>query len=295
MDRLIDEFFGYLAVERKLSLNTLEAYSRNIRRFQMEQGCRDLEQLRKIKRLDIVAYLSLLRDQGLSPVSLAHHLVALRSFFRFFIAEGRLENDPTENVEFPFRGKQLPKLLNKEEVLTLLEQPDRRTSLGQRDAVMLELLYATGLRVSELLSLTLNDIRLEAGYLISYGKGRKERIVPMGEIACEQVKEYLLRIRPLLIKGKGNHLLFLNRSGKGLTRQGFWKLIKKYASTAGIKRQVTPHSLRHSFASHLLEGGADLRSVQKMLGHADIATTQIYTHVRKEKLQAVYNEFHPRS
>lgn len=295
MDHLIDEFLGYLAVERRLSLNTVEAYGQDIRRFQTEQGCRDLEELREMKRQDMVTHLSLLKDQGLSPASLSRHLVALRSFFRFLIAEGRLEADPTENVEFPSLWKRLPRVLSQDEVLALLEQPDRRTLLGRRDSAMLELLYATGLRVSELITLSLNNIRLEAGYLISYGKGSKERIVPLGEVACQRVEEYLRQVRPLLSKGDENHLLFLNRFGKGLSRQGFWKLTKRYARAAGIKGWVTPHSLRHSFATHLLEGGADLRSVQKMLGHADIATTQIYTHVRRERLQALYDKFHPRS
>lgn len=295
MDHLIDEFLSYLAVERRLSLNTVEAYGPDIRRFQTEQGCRDLEELREMKRQDIVTHLSFLKDQGLSPASLSRHLVALRSFFRFLIAEGRLEADPTENVEFPSLWKRLPKVLSQDEVMALLEQPDRRTLLGRRDSAMLELLYATGLRVSELITLSLNNIRLEAGYLISFGKGSKERIVPLGEVACQRVEEYLRQVRSLLSKGDENHLLFLNRFGKGLSRQGFWKLIKRYARAAGIKGWVTPHSLRHSFATHLLEGGADLRSVQQMLGHADIATTQIYTHVRRERLQALYDNFHPRS
>lgn len=295
MDHLIDEFLSYLAVERRLSLNTVEAYGPDIRRFQTEQGCRDLEELREMKRQDIVTHLSFLKDQGLSPASLSRHLVALRSFFRFLIAEGRLEADPTENVEFPSLWKRLPKVLSQDEVMALLAQPDRRTLLGRRDSAMLELLYATGLRVSELITLSLNNIRLEAGYLISFGKGSKERIVPLGEVACQRLEEYLRQVRSLLSKGDENHLLFLNRFGKGLSRQGFWKLIKRYARAAGIKGWVTPHSLRHSFATHLLEGGADLRSVQQMLGHADIATTQIYTHVRRERLQALYDNFHPRS
>ncbi|MBI1988085.1 MAG: site-specific tyrosine recombinase XerD [Nitrospinae bacterium] len=296
MDPWVDEFLHHLAVERGLSPHTLEAYSRGVRRFISEGGWGgDLEELKRLGRPEILDYLSQLRQRGLSQASLASHLAALRAFFRFLVAEGHLSQDPTADLESPGLERRLPKVLNGEEVEALLDQPDPRTPLGQRDAAMLELMYATGLRVSELISLTLNDLNLEAGYLKSRGKGGKERLVPLGELASQKAREYVDGARSQWARDQDHYRLFLNRSGKGLTRQGFWKLIKGYARKAGIEGEISPHSLRHSFATHLLEGGADLRSVQQMLGHADISTTQIYTRVRKERLRALYNKYHPRA
>lgn len=296
IDPWVDEFLHHLAIERGLSPHTLEAYSQAVRRFVSGGGWgSDMKGLKGLGRPEIMDYLSQLRQQGLSHASLACHLAALRAFFRFLVSEGHLSQDPTVDLESPGIERKLPKVLSGEEVEALLDQPDPRTPLGQRDAAMLELLYATGLRVSELISLTLNDLNLEAGYLKSRGKGGKERLVPLGELASQKVREYLDGARSLGAKVQDDHRLFLNRSGKGLTRQGFWKVIKVYARKAGIPGEVSPHSLRHSFATHLLEGGADLRSVQEMLGHADISTTQIYTRVRKERLRALYNKYHPRA
>lgn len=295
IDPWVDEFLHHLAVERGLSPHTLEAYSQGVRRFVSERGWGDLEELKRLGRPEILDYLALLRQQGLSQASLARHLAALRGFFRFLVAEGHLSHDPTEDLESPALERKLPKVLSGEEVEALLDQPDPRSLLGQRDAAMLELLYGTGLRVSELISLTLNDLNLEAGYLKARGKGGKERLVPLGEMASQKVREYVDGARSQWARDQNDHRLFLNRSGKGLTRQGFWKLLKAYARKAGIQGEISPHSLRHSFATHLLEGGADLRSVQKMLGHADISTTQIYTRVRKERLRALYNKYHPRA
>lgn len=292
---LIDEFIDYLAIEKRLSHNTLEAYRRDLDKFAAHLKCCRDKDLSLVGRKDVMVYLSHLKKEGMANSSITRHLVTLRCFYRFLIAEKGLEEDPTTNIDSPSLWKKLPKVLNYQEIEALLSQPNIDTLLGIRDAAMLEVLYATGLRVSELVSLTINDINLEVGYLIAYGKGSKERIVPMGELAVQRVKDYLDQVRPKYSGFKNSPLLFLNRSGKGLTRQGFWKIIKKYARAAGIKGETTPHSLRHSFATHLLGGGADLRSVQKMLGHADITTTQIYTHLAKEKLRDLYDKFHPRS
>jgi len=292
---LVNEFVDYLAVEKRLSPNTLEAYQRDLISFVSYLGCTSNRSLGEMGPEDILSYLSSLRERGLSNSSIARHLVTLRQFYHFLITEKSEERDPTANIEFPTLWKKLPHVLNYQEVEALLNQPDRRTPLGIRDAAMLELLYATGIRVSELISLTLRDINLEAGYLISYGKGGKERIIPMGEYAIQRLQDYLDGVRTRYFRGSRSAVLFLNRSGKKLTRQGLWKIIKKYARAAGIKKEITPHTLRHSFATHLLAGGADLRSVQKMLGHADISTTQIYTHLTKEKLRELYDKYHPRS
>jgi integrase/recombinase XerD len=292
---LIDEFIDYLAVEKRLSPNTLEAYRRDLDKFIARQRCRTNETLIRLGREDIMRYISLLKKEGMANSTITRHLVTLRQFYHYLIAERGLEEDPTANIDSPSIWKKLPQVLNYQEIEALLKQPDPNTPLGIRDRAMLELLYATGIRVSELISLTLNDINLEGGYLISYGKGSKERIVPIGEIAIQRLRDYLYRIRAQYFRGEKSPILFLNRSGTALSRQGFWKIIKKYARAAGIKGDITPHSLRHSFATHLLAGGADLRSVQKMLGHADITTTQIYTHITKERLREQYDRFHPRS
>ena len=292
---LIDEFIDYLAIEKRLSHNTLEAYRRDLTKFAAKQKCCTDKDLMQLGRKDVMVYLSALKKESMANSSMARHLVTLRCFYRFLIAEKGLEEDPTANIDSPSIWKKLPKVLTHQEVEALLNQPNTNTSLGIRDAAMLEVLYATGFRVSELISLTINDINLEAGYLMTYGKGSKERIVPMGELAIQRLRDYLYQVRPKYSRDSNSPTLFLNRSGKGLTRQGFWKVIKKHAKAAGIKGEITPHCLRHSFATHLLGGGADLRSVQKMLGHADITTTQIYTHLTKEKLRDLYNKFHPRS
>jgi integrase/recombinase XerD len=292
---LIDEFLDYLVIEKRLSHNTLEAYRRDLIKFAAKLKCCTDKDLIQVGRKDVFVYLSWLKKEGMANSSIGRHLATLRGFYRFLMAERGLEEDPTANLDSPSLWKKLPKVLTHQEMEALLNQPNINTPLGIRDAAMLEVLYATGLRVSELISLTINDINLEVGYLIAYGKGSKERIVPMGEVAIQRLKDYLYQVRPKYFRGSNTRILFLNRSGKGLTRQGFWKLIKKHAKAAGIKGEITPHCLRHSFATHLLGGGADLRSLQKMLGHADITTTQLYTHLTKEKLRDLYDKFHPRS
>lgn len=293
-DLILDEFVNYLIVERRLADNTIESYQRDIIRFLGFVSSKGIKNIEKVKIDTIRAHLKNLMESKLSSVSLARHLASIRVFYRFLINEKKLEEDPTTHLESPKLWSRIPNVLSLKEVDSLLNQPDTKTTLGVRDKAMLEILYAAGLRVSELISLRTNDINLQSGYLISMGKGSKERIVPIGESARLRTEEYLTGVRPQLLKKRNMPELFLSRLGKKMTRQAFWKIIKKYALSAGIKSNLSPHSLRHSFATHLLAGGADLRAVQQMLGHADIATTQIYTHVMKDRLREVYDKFHPR-
>lgn len=290
--RLADQFFNYLRVERGLSDNTLQAYSGDLMRFFRfleGQGIGALD----LTKEHLSAYLLTL-SKAISPRSLARNLSSIRGFYRFLVAEGRLDSNPARLQEAPRLPRRLPGALSLNEVERLLAQPDPSTPAGLRDRAMLELLYATGLRVSELVHIKVFDINMEAGFLRTLGKGSKERLVPVGAKALDSVKEYLLYGRRPMVKGVNPPFLFLNGRGKVLTRQGFWKIIRAYGRKATIRRKISPHSLRHSFATHLLEGGADLRSVQLMLGHADIATTQVYTHVTRERLKQIHEQFHPR-
>jgi integrase/recombinase XerD len=290
--RLADQFFDYLRVERGLSGNTLQAYSSDLMRFFRfleGQGIGALD----LTRETLSTYLITL-SKAISPRSLARNLSSIKGFYRFLVAEGRLDSNPARLQEAPRLPRRLPGALSMNEVDRLLSQPDPSAASGLRDRAMLELLYATGLRVSELVHIKVFDINMEAGFLRTMGKGSKERLVPAGAKALDAVKEYLLYGRRSLVKGVNPPFLFLNGRGKVLTRQGFWKIIRDYGRKASIRRKISPHSLRHSFATHLLEGGADLRSVQLMLGHADIATTQVYTHVTRERLKQIHEQFHPR-
>lgn len=295
MEQLLDQFLNYLTVERGLSPNTLDSYSRDLIKYLDYLSTKGIKDISKTSDLTVISFIATLKNGGLSNRSVARNLTSIRMFYRFLTEDHHINNNPTLNIETPKRELRLPQVLSIEEVDVLLQQPDSSTSLGLRDAAFLELLYATGLRASEIISLALNDINLEAGYLIAYGKGSKERLIPIGEVAQNLIKKYLKNSRPTLLKNKQSHHLFTTRSGKSMTRQGFWKLIKKYALAAGIRKKITPHTLRHSFATHLLERGADLRSVQMMLGHADISSTQIYTHVTTERLKKIHNQYHPRS
>lgn len=294
MNQRLDQFLHYLIVEKGLSKNTIEAYGHGLNRFSnhlREKGIRDWTDVTKF---EVKAFLLFLKRKGLSTKTVVRNLVAIRTFFKFLAQEGILEVNPTEELESPKVAKTLPKILSLKEVEQLLEQPNLKTPLGIRDRAMLELLYATGMRVSELVRLPMNQINLEGGYARLYGKGSRERIVPLGREAVKWVNLYLKDVREKLAKGKESQFLFINRSGKGMSRQRFWKNLKVYGQRAGIQKKITPHLLRHSFASHLLERGADLRSVQMMLGHADISTTQIYTHVTGERLKKVHQRYHPR-
>ncbi len=294
MDQLLDQFLHYLVVEKGLSRNTIEAYSHGLTRFFDHLREKEIQTVRDIGKLDVQGFLLTLRKKNLKTKSIVRNLSAIRGFFRFLIQEGILETNPVEDLESPKVAKTLPEILSLKEIEQILEQPNLQTPLGIRDRAMLEMLYATGMRVSELTHLPTHQVNLEGGYVLLYGKGSKERIVPLGSEAIKWVALYLKTARGILSKGKDNSSLFINRSGKGMSRQRFWKNLKVYAERAGLRKRITPHLLRHSFASHLLERGADLRSVQMMLGHVDISTTQIYTHVSGEKLKKVHKRYHPR-
>jgi len=293
MDPWIDRFLHYITVEKGLSSNTVSAYYRDLQKFRSFIQENRLEP-GQIGRKEIVLFLSELKASRMAPGSVTRILSTLRTFFNFLSAEGLRSTDPLAHLRSPRKGLRLPKVLPYSEVEVLLNAPKGTAPPARRDDAMIELMYATGLRVSELIKLPLGGVHLEGGYLIARGKGAKERIVPIGQCALEKLKVYLAAVRPLLLKEKASNDLFINRSGKAMSRQAFWKRLKIYAKKAGIQRTITPHMLRHSFASHLLERGADLRSVQMMLGHADISTTQIYTHVAREKLKEVHEKSHPR-
>jgi len=295
MKSLVEEFIHYLAVERGLADNTLDSYNRDLRQFLGFLENEKEGDLQKATRNMIMAYLLFLQKRGRATATVSRHLAALRSFYHFLLREKYIDKDPTINLESPKLEKKLPRILTVNEVEMLLSQPRGGDPAALRDKAMLELLYATGIRVSELINLEVNHINLDMGYIRCFGKGSKERIVPVGSLARKCVNEYLQRDRTKLIKNRSEQALFVNQHGRKLTRQGFWKIIKKYAKRAGIAKEITPHTLRHSFATHLLENGADLRSVQEMLGHADITTTQIYTHLTKGRLREVYAKSHPRA
>ena len=292
MDALLDHFINYLRIERGLSDNTVQAYSGDLMRFSeylTRKNCTPVD----ISSQDISDYIITLA-KDFSPRSIARNISSIKTFFRFLTTEGHIENNPARLVETPRMPRRLPDFLNKGEVDRLLSQPDQSTPLGKRDRAMLEILYATGLRVSELVGLKVMDVNLESGFLRTMGKGSKERVIPLGKKSCEALKEYLGEGRLSISKGRNPPRLFLNSRGKPISRQGFWKIIKAYGIKANITKKLTPHSIRHSFASHLLEGGADLRSVQILLGHADISTTQIYTHITRERLKELHEKYHPR-
>jgi len=288
MEGYVNEFINYLAVERGLAQNTLESYGRDLHQFQMYLQNGNMEILKDSNRTTILSYLSSLQSKGRAVSTISRNLAAIKSFYQYLVRERYLEKDPAANLESPKLEKKLPKVLSITEVEELLKQPSGFLPTGLRDKAMLELLYATGIRVSELISLNISDVNLDMGYIKCYGKGAKERIVPLGSIAAKCVQDYIGKGRSKLIRTYEEAALFVNHHGNRLTRQGFWKIIKKYAQEADINKAITPHTLRHSFATHLLENGADLRSVQEMLGHADISTTQIYTHVEDEMIKQVF-------
>ncbi|HKQ33151.1 MAG TPA: site-specific tyrosine recombinase XerD [Thermodesulfobacteriota bacterium] len=295
MDVLLDSFLSYLAVEKGLSENTLESYGRDLRKFirsMEEAGVRSAEDINYSHILD---YLSLSKEKGFNATSIVRSIVSIRQFFKYLLMEKLIEADPASGIGTPKMRKGLPVVITLDEVEALISAPDESTPEGLRDAAMLEALYATGIRVSELVGLKLNDVNFELGFVVVYGKGSKERIVPMGDKARQKLLEYLGTSRPAMLKGREAKALFVTRLGKGMTRQGFWKIIKHYSLKAGIAKKISPHTLRHSFATHLLERGADLRTIQIMLGHSDISTTQIYTHVESERLKVIHKKYHPRS
>ncbi len=289
-----DLFMQYLLVERGLSGNTVEAYGRDTLRyltFLLDEKC---HQPGQITPHLVASFIVRLKAEGLSPRSRARTLSALRMFHRFLLVEGYAETNPTALLESPKIGGKLPTFLSSREIELLLAAPVGDGPTEVRDRAMLELLYATGLRVSELVNLTARTVNLDAGYLLTFGKGGKERLVPLGDAAIGAVRRYQLEVRHKMERSGGRDELFLTRLGEGMSRQAFWNMVKKRASQAGISRSISPHTLRHSFATHLLENGADLRSVQIMLGHADLSSTQIYTHVTRERLKRIHEECHPR-
>ncbi|OGX68704.1 MAG: site-specific tyrosine recombinase XerD [Paenibacillus sp. RIFOXYA1_FULL_44_5] len=297
MKNQLKHFIHYLSVERGLARNTLESYERDLSQYLdyiHEQGLNVIEQSTK---MHIINYLGKLKEDGKAPATRSRTMVSIRAYYQFLVRERHLAADPSQHLEQPKLEKKLPKVLSVQEVENLLEAPPTSTPHGMRDKVMLEVLYATGIRVSELVSLDTGSVNLGMGFIRCFGKGSKERIIPIGRIAAKWLHEYIQTMRPRLIKPRhrGEEALFINHLGSRLTRQGFWKIIKRYAGDAQILKNITPHTLRHSFATHLLENGADLRSVQEMLGHADISTTQIYTHVTRTRLKEVYNQTHPRA
>ncbi|GIX48676.1 MAG: tyrosine recombinase XerD [Candidatus Tectimicrobiota bacterium] len=290
----VQAFARYLAVERGRAPHTLAAYLGDVRRLAAFVTARGVGSWAALRPEEVVAYLQARREAGRAARSIARELVAIRGFARFLCQHGVLAADPTAHLETPRPWQRLPIVLTPEEVARVLQQPDPRTALGKRDAALLELLYAAGLRASEVTALTVGDVDPAAGYVSVRGKGGKERLVPIGEVALVRLEAYLSRGRPRLLRGRQTPYLFVNRSARPLSRQGLWKIVKKYVQQAAVGKPASPHTLRHAFATHLLEGGADLRVLQILLGHADLATTQVYTHVATQHLRRLYETYHPR-
>ena len=287
-------YLDYLRIEKQVAKNTIDAYERDLVRYLSFLESTGLKDPGAITHHEISGYLQVLHDTLLSAASISRHLSAVRGFFQFLIAEGIIECDPTENIVVPKPWMKLPEVLDVSEIERLLEQPDTATDTGLRDRALLEFLYATGVRVSELVDVRLADVFFQDEFVRVFGKGRKERLVPIGSTALQWVQEYDRTVRRQKAGlGVGGDRVFLNRFGKKMSRQIVWKLIKKYAWEAGIEKFISPHTIRHSFATHLIEGGADLRAVQEMLGHADITTTQIYTHLDREYLKHIHEKYHP--
>ncbi|PIQ88101.1 MAG: site-specific tyrosine recombinase XerD [Candidatus Omnitrophica bacterium CG11_big_fil_rev_8_21_14_0_20_43_6] len=294
MKELIDSFLDYLSVERALAKNTILAYRADLNLYLDFIDQLGIPILSKVSKNDIVEFMLAQKGQGVSPTSIARRLAAIRMFHRFLARERVLKNDPTTLIDSPKLWKKVPDTLSLNEVEALIAQPDPRDHQGSRDKAILETLYATGMRVSELSSLKTNNVNLDIGFLRCIGKGNKERIIPLGKKAIHSINRYLEFSRPHFLKQKTSEFIFISRSGARLSRQSVWKLIKRYAKEAKIKKLIKVHTLRHSFATHLLERGADLRSVQEMLGHSNISTTQIYTHIDKDRLKTIHKMFHPR-
>ena len=292
----VRDFIRYMIVEQGLSANTVDSYRRDLEQYMayISENC-GIQDWNGVDRSMIVQYLFQLKSKGRSAATIARQTASIRQFHRFLLRENRTSRDPSHHIGAPKTERRLPKVLSTREVEALLYAPDTTTPAGIRDRAMLEVLYATGVRVSELVQLDLDDLHLAMGFIRCMGKGGKERLVPLGRAAIQATEQYLAEARPKLAKHKATNAVFLNQRGERLTRQGLWKILKKLALKAGIQQEITPHTLRHSFATHLLENGADLRAVQEMLGHADISTTQIYTHVTKHRLKDIYAATHPRA
>ncbi|KPB03043.1 site-specific tyrosine recombinase XerD [Bacillus sp. CHD6a] len=296
MQDQLKDFIHFLVVEKGLASNTVVSYERDLKSYLLYLNkVEEMSSLDAVTRSNILQFLKFLTENGKSSKTIARHIASIRSFHQFLLREKVTTQDPTVHIDRPKQEQKLPQVMSLEEVQALLDSPDTTKVFGIRDKAMLELLYATGMRVSELISLNLSDVHLTMGFVRCIGKGNKERIIPLGSMAQNAITNYIEESRSHLLKKKNTDALFVNLYGNRLTRQGFWKILKKLTKEAGIEKELTPHTLRHSFATHLLENGADLRAVQEMLGHADISTTQIYTHVTKTRMKDVYSMFHPRA
>lgn len=294
MKELIDTFLNYLSVERGLANNTISSYREDLKFYMDFLEKKEINALSNTTKNDIINFMFGQKDQGLSPNSISRRLTAIRVFYRFLVRERILKLDPTSQLDSPKLWKKIPETLSLNEVEALLNQPNLKDKQGLRDKAILEALYATGMRISEAANLKIDNVNMDIGFVRCIGKGNKERIIPLGKKAIESIKKYLKNSRPKFASKIENQFLFLGRFGKRISRQSLWKIIKKYAKSAKIKKPVKPHLLRHSFATHLLERGADLRSVQEMLGHSNISTTQVYTHINKDRLKTIHKRFHPR-
>ncbi|MDD5595679.1 MAG: site-specific tyrosine recombinase XerD [Candidatus Omnitrophica bacterium] len=294
MKEFINTFLDYLSVERGLASNTISSYREDLNSYLGFIAENHIDSLSKTTRNNITDFMLFQKNKGISANSIARRLAAIKSFYHFLVRERIINIDPTSLIETPKLWKRIPESLSVNEVEVLLNQPDTRDIQGIRDRAILETLYASGMRVSEAVNLRLDNVNLDVGFLRCIGKGNKERVIPLGQKAVQSIKRYLEASRPKLLAKKESEFLFLSRLGKKISRQSFWKLVKKYAQSAKIRKPIKPHLLRHSFATHLLERGADLRSVQEMLGHANISTTQIYTHINKDRLKAIHRMYHPR-
>ncbi len=295
MKTLVESFLSYQAAVKGLSKNTLESYRRDVLKFIIYVEKNNISGIQGVRYDNILEYLTTLQKEGISMRSVARNLVSLKQFFNFLLLEKILVENPSLGIKTPKLKRSIPNFLSLEDVEKILSAPDTTTCEGIRDRAMLETLYACGIRASELVKLELNSVNFELGYLIVYGKGSKERLVPTGEKARSALKDYLTLSRPKILKTRNSRYLFVTRRGAEMTRQGFWKILRNYTIRCGINRKISPHTIRHSFATHLLERGADLRTIQIMLGHSDISTTQIYTHIAKERLKAIHRKHHPRS
>ncbi|HSG30676.1 MAG TPA: site-specific tyrosine recombinase XerD [Thermodesulfobacteriota bacterium] len=295
MEEYVDSYYSYLAVIKGLSDNTLESYIRDCKKFVLYLKQKNINNLADITHSHILDFLTILKDKNSKPKTIARYIVSIKQFFKYLLIEKIITEDPTVNIKTPKLSVTLPDILTLEDTEVLLKSPDTETTIGQRDSVMLEVLYGSGIRVSELINLKLNSINFEMGCIMVMGKGSKERIVPLGRIAIDKIRSYLQDTREKLLKGKTSDYLFLNRNGKNMTRQGFWKILRQYVIKSGINKVVTPHTIRHTFASHLLERGADLRTIQILLGHSDISSTQIYTHIDVKRLKDIHSKHHPRA
>ncbi|ADU30049.1 site-specific tyrosine recombinase XerD [Evansella cellulosilytica] len=296
MQQELREFLHYLIVERGLSKNTTEAYNRDLTAYiQYIESHENKKDVNEINRPAIMQYLYFLKDNGRAPTTITRNISSIRAFHQFLLRERLSSSDPTIHISRPKQEKKLPKILSTTEVEALISASVKNPALNIRNKAMLEVLYATGIRVSELCQLSLSDLHLDMGFIRCIGKGNKERIIPIGNVATKALETYLQKSRPTLLKKQAHSILFVNHHGNKMSRQGFWKIIKLLAKEANIKKELTPHTLRHSFATHLLENGADLRAVQEMLGHVDISTTQIYTHITKTRMKDVYSRYHPRA